>query len=333
MNTALYAWSGIGDALMALPLLQGLKAGGHRASLAGNEFMRPFYRFLEETGACDAPFLYKSRTPSSWASRLRDLDFLLLPPDVGWKDHPSLAAFKALSAPARPILRAFLGLKDARFIPKARIKTRSSKAPETTNLALSYVRYLEEGFGLPFKEDFLFLPKEALARMQNEAAPALKEAGLAAKPYAAIYRATKGAARNMPEGLIQKIAAFCRSRDLRLVEVGGQGPDDPAARPDTLDWRGRLNFWQLSGVFNQSRMVFSIDGGLLHLALAARAKVCSFWGPTIPESIVFPAHPFHKPLCRYLPFQPYRGETPPPDAAMAFDFSNNDIARAAEELS
>ncbi len=332
MNVALYAWSGLGDALMALPLLQGLKAAGHDAALAGNESMRPFYNFLAEAGVCGEPLIYQSRTPSSWAARLRDLDILLLPPDAHWKDHKALASFKAAGILARPVLRAALGLKDARFIAEARVKTRSSKAPEAVNLALSYARCLEERFSLPFKKDFLFLPETALERARGEALPRLMEAGFSQEPYAALYRATKGKTRDLPEALIRKISEFCTAKGWRLIEVGGSGPEAPTPCPGVLDWRGQLNFWELAGVFGRARMVFSIDGGLLHLALACRTKTVSVWGPTIPESRTNPQFSGHYALCRYLPFQPYLDGPQPTNAAQAFDFSAADIARAAQAL-
>jgi heptosyltransferase-2 len=51
---------------------------------------------------------------------------------------------------------------------------------------------------------------------------------------------------------------------------------------------GKCNFNQSSSLIQQSKLVFSHDTGLMHVAAAFKKKVYSIWGNTIPEFGMYP---------------------------------------------
>ena len=51
---------------------------------------------------------------------------------------------------------------------------------------------------------------------------------------------------------------------------------------------GKCNFNQSASLIQQSKLVFSHDTGLMHVAAAFKKKVYSIWGNTVPEFGMYP---------------------------------------------
>ncbi len=326
--------SGLGDILMSLPILYGLKAQGHEVYGVGNESTRGLYDFLVGEKIIAGAKIYQTHSPVSWRREIRDLDQLILVGYFGFGLNP-LGLFRLTLPFARLFLHFFQNIKDVRFMETVWVGTSSSKFTTMISRPLSYVGCLEKSFGIAFNPEHIYFEERVLEKARARAEKILSERGLTSRQYAVLYPATSRAEKNMPPVLFKKILEYCLNQGLGIILIGEPAHGDSLSLPDSrvIDLRGRRDFEELVGLLALSQVVFSIDGGLLHLALASRAKTVSFWGATIPDFLVFPNHPYHHPLCRYLAFQPYEGK-PVSEArrAEAFDFSADEIARAAKSL-
>ncbi len=334
MKIGIHNGSGLGDILMALPLLYGLRDAGHEVYGVGNESTRSLYDFLAREKAIAGIKIYQSHSPLSWRREIRDLDIFLLVGYFGYGLNP-LGLSRFLLPLLSPFLRFFQGVKKIIYMNTIDVETLSPKTPRITNRPLSYIRSLEYQFGLNFNSDSIFLDETILSRAREKIRPLLSERGLEPGKYGVLYPATGSMERNMPEFLINRIAEYCFEQEIKLVVVGDSMPKNFGLdkKDWVVDWSGRRDFGELVGLFSLSRMVFSIDGGLLYLALTSRCPVVSFWGATIPDSRVVSNHPYHHFLCRYLPFQPYEGESiSERERDEAFNFSKDEIAKAVEEF-
>jgi ADP-heptose:LPS heptosyltransferase len=339
-EAAAFVWSGIGDALMALPLLRGLRRSGRASFLLGKASSDVFYRFLQEEGVITGFRTYQRHSGSgfraewrSWAEAFSGWELVLLPPRssiaAARREQRLLNLLLRSSALALPVMRLSWGIGRIEYIAEA-----PTEGIGEANRSLSYRRCLAAGFGVEPEPGDLFFSEETTARCVEAALPWLAAKNLSPGNYAVLYAATQGRERDLPGGLIAKINRLVRDRGLRLALVGdpahgGEWPADLLAH--AADCRGRREFRELLGLLGLSRAVFSVDGGLLHLALAARSpRVVSFWGPSSPRSRVGPDYPQHRALWRDLGFQPCLGR---PEAfsrrAEMFDFSDREIAEAA----
>jgi ADP-heptose:LPS heptosyltransferase len=336
----MYTWPGIGDTLMAMPLIQGLQQSGRKVFLLGTEGNKHFYEFLWRENIVSGFRTYQSREigfNSCIRSRydtLKGWDCLIFPPlNIHWfRYQPGLVSLQAgipfLSFLLKPILRT------KRFIRVEGIyANRKMRKSIEYNRMESYMECLEHRFDIPFKEEFLFLPKKVLQKAGELVQDILSHHGLYASRYVVIFPETKGRERNMPASLFSKISEWAHQREFKLVLVGGKSTNSSLQQiySNTVDLRGNRDFLELIGLFNKSRLVFSVDGGLMHLSLASRAHTVSFWGPTVPESRIAIGHPYHHPLCRNLPFQPCFGnKISEKQYQEMFDFSSNDIAKCVQ---
>ena len=335
MKIGIHNGSGLGDILMSLPLLYGLRDAGHEVYGVGNESTRSLYDFLAKEKVVAGAKIYQSHSPLSWRREIRDLDILLLVGYFGYGLNP-LGLARFLAPPLSPFLRFLQGIRKIVYMNTIEVETLSPKIPRIDSRPLSYIRSLEYQFELNFNPDSIFLDETILGRSREKIKPLLSERALEPGKYAVLYPATGSMERNMPESLVNRIAEYCFERKIKLVFVGDLAPKNFGldAHESVVDWSGRRDFGELAGLFSLSRAVFSIDGGLLYLALASRCPVVSFWSATIPESRITPNHPYHHPLCRYLPFQPYEGKFMSDSKRLeAFNFSKEEIARAVEALS
>jgi hypothetical protein len=333
MKLTLYTWSGIGDSLMALPLIYALKSLGHEVILPSNQQALPFYEFLRDQEIISGIASYRHRSVVDWIRAFGNTDKLILPAGVERWQHPLLWALRKGAPAFGPFLRLGLRIKELETIEDVHEKSPSPKLPLASNRAQSYIHWIER-YGLDFKLDWLFFEDRVLLKCRERIQKLLIGKGLEPGEYAILYPATIRAEKNMPEPLVNQIAEYCFERKIKLVFVGDLAPKNLGldAHESVVDWSGRRDFGELAGLFSLSRAVFSVDGGLLHLALASRCPVVSFWGATIPDALVMPNHPYHHPLCRYLPFQPYEGEIVSDSKRLeAFNFSKQEIERAVQK--
>ncbi len=331
MKIGIHNGSGLGDILMSLPLLYGLKAQGHEVWGIGNNSTRPLYNFLSEQKILAGAKIYQSHSLSAWRKEIRDLDRLLLVGYFGLGLNP-LGLFRIGLPVLRPFLSVVQNIREISYMETAWVQTVSSKSPRLPSRPLTYIHCLEKNFGGVFKPETLFFQEDVLKKARLRAEKTISDQGLRAHQYAVLYPATRGDERNIPLELLNEIIRYLSHLGLKLILIGdpSHGGYPPLRDANLIDWRGRRDFEELVGLFSLSRVVFAVDGGLLHLALASRAKTVSFWGPTLPESRVVSNHPYHRPLCRYLPFQPYEGEKiTDAQRAEVFNFSIEEIAKAA----
>ncbi len=336
-QTALFVWSGLGDALMAFPLLRGFRNAQGEVFLIGKESARPFYDFLKEWDIISGYRVYSRRSPqglwndlTSWKKAFSGWPQVLLPPRsslmAAGKNQIILNALRLSWPLAFPILKTALGIGALSFIDDAFVPGLSSGE---ANRALSYSQCLERKFSLPFEKDFLFFPQTTLSAAEKAARPLLDQLGLKNSAYLVLYPATQAGfqegKRNLPHSLISKILDWAEAQNFSVVAVGSSAHVNSALAPfqsRMINFSGEKSFLELIGIFRHSRLAFCADGGLLHLALASRCPVVSFWGPTSPNTFSYPHHPYHRAL-----YKPSRTLSLPD----AFDFSREDISGAVQE--
>ena len=103
MKIGIHNGSGLGDILMSLPLLYGLRDAGHEVYGVGNESTRSLYDFLAREKAIAGIKIYQSHSPLSWRREIRDLDIFLLVGYFGYGLNPL-----GLSRFLLPLLSPFL---------------------------------------------------------------------------------------------------------------------------------------------------------------------------------------------------------------------------------
>jgi len=80
-RVGIYLWSGIGDTLLALPLINGLEDNGYKTILLANTRLSHFLSFLKDEGQISDVVLYKTHSPDEWITKIRNLDLLIFPPE------------------------------------------------------------------------------------------------------------------------------------------------------------------------------------------------------------------------------------------------------------
>ncbi|TLU99307.1 glycosyltransferase family 9 protein [Dyadobacter luticola] len=94
---------------------------------------------------------------------------------------------------------------------------------------------------------------------------------------------------------VPRMIELCRKIDYPIILLGG--PEDAeageairAAVGDTFIYNscGKYNFNQSASLIQKSKIVFTHDTGLMHVAAAFKKKVYSIWGNTVPEFGMYP---------------------------------------------
>jgi ADP-heptose:LPS heptosyltransferase len=362
MRVGIFTHSAIGDTMMALPLIQGLRRGGHHVALIGKEQIRPFYEYLERENIISEGITYRSvllppsptngGAPNSkaiitipkgtpirnilgllepkWRLRMGQLDVLLIPWEI--RRYVRLSFRLVMEMIPMPILAKLLGVRHLHFIEEATVIPQRLGVPPAINRTVSYIRCLENEFHREFQLDSLFLPDDTLRRAEEKARKLLSSHHLTAGSYAVLYPATQELQRSMPNFLVARIMSCAKRVGLETVLIGSRDHGFPITGSNvsaTIDLRGPLEFEEIFGLMCKSRINLAVDGGLLYMALAVRNPVVSFWGSTIPESRVLQAHPHHHALSRHLtyPRNLHLSKVNSMTEA-AFDFSENEIANA-----
>ncbi len=112
--------------------------------------------------------------------------------------------------------------------------------------------------------------------------------------YAAMAIGAQHFTKRLP---LEKLVELCRRISLPLVLLGGKEDAGRGAELESqLKKEGRL-IWNSCGKFNlnqsaslvqQSKLVFSHDTGLMHIAAAFGREIYSIWGNTIPGFGMYP---------------------------------------------
>jgi hypothetical protein len=274
-----------------------------------------------------------------WAQKdIANLDCLLLPPEL--KLHTFMSRLRQWEPVTSKGLRLVFGIREVLHVEDAKIGSLYLKR-DIVNQALSYQICLENIFNVSPKNEEIYFPNATLRKADFMTRDFISST-FGGRPFVVVYAATWGPReamrRDIPPWLLDVLVEWARLRGIALILVGQKdhGPQIPTSLSlNSVDFRGKRSFLELMGLFRASRLVFAMDGGLLHLALASQAPTVSFWGPTLPESRVVSNHPFHFPMCKYLPFQPYFGDQIPDSEAIqrtkaAFDFDLSAVSQVAE---
>lgn len=333
MKVGLSTYSSIGDNLLALPLINGLKDNNYDVIQIGNNKIVNFYNYLKIHNIINDYKLYISNDVFSYLN-INNLDILLFPPN---SQREGILKFvydnkKVLSFFSKYILN----IKKIEFIESVLVNSKGKKNTSTINLNLSYISKLENAFNIKFKIDYLFFKDSLINEGKKNIKQFFDNNYLDEEDFIIIYAFTKDITRSMTKELLTKLIRIGCENNYRIFLVGNEndgkkyeefiGNQINFKKNKVLNLAGKLTFSELAGLFNKSRFVFSIDGGLLHFSLACKAKTISFWGSTIPESIIYPNHPYHFPMCRYLDFQPFLGESFTQDQiSLSFKFTDEEI--------
>jgi len=94
---------------------------------------------------------------------------------------------------------------------------------------------------------------------------------------------------------LNRMIELCEKINFPVVLLGGK---EDAANGDMIEKAigkhfiynacGKCNFNQSASLIQQSKLVFSHDTGLMHVAAAFKKKIYSIWGNTVPEFGMYP---------------------------------------------
>lgn len=94
---------------------------------------------------------------------------------------------------------------------------------------------------------------------------------------------------------LERMIELCQKINYPIVLLGGkEDAENGEAIERTLGKErvynacGKCNFNQSASLVEQSKLVFSHDTGLMHVAAAFKKKVYSIWGNTVPEFGMYP---------------------------------------------
>lgn len=94
---------------------------------------------------------------------------------------------------------------------------------------------------------------------------------------------------------LERMIELCQKISYPIVLLGGkEDADNGEAIEQALGKErvynacGKCNFNQSASLVQQSKLVFSHDTGLMHVAAAFKKKVYSIWGNTVPEFGMYP---------------------------------------------
>jgi ADP-heptose:LPS heptosyltransferase len=120
--------------------------------------------------------------------------------------------------------------------------------------------------------------------------------------YAAFAIGAQHATKRLPE---EKILELCRKISIPVVLMGGKEDGAVGERIEqTLLAEGRQVFnacgkyslHQSASLVRQSRVVFSHDTGLMHIAAAFQKEIYAIWGNTVPAFGMYPYRTAHHAL-------------------------------------
>jgi heptosyltransferase-2 len=282
-TAVLLTYTGIGDLLMALPLLGALRPR-FRALPAVHAPLGPLADILREDGLIEGhlPFrrsLRFGRDPLGHVEAWRALR--RLGPDV-------------LLIYGKPVLgfAARLGLFRARRVlygglrgPAPRPGRAFEAIPPSGNQSRDYLRFAER-LGVPAGPGRARLSAGTRAALARAAAP---RAG--GPEYAVVAPWTTDPRRQAPLSFFRDAIRIIADEGRLPVVVTGVPGDRPAAREliegvggtRVRSVVGETGLPEALGILAGARFVLSNDGGTLHLALLAGTRCIAAFGPTAPE--------------------------------------------------
>ncbi|HYW30979.1 MAG TPA: lipopolysaccharide heptosyltransferase II [Gemmatimonas sp.] len=113
-------------------------------------------------------------------------------------------------------------------------------------------------------------------------------------PLVALAPGSVWATKRWPsyDALAQRLATLARTRDARIVVLGGSGDAPLAAaisaalttmdRPAALDATGKLSLLASAALIGRARVLVTNDSAPLHLASAMNTPTVALFGPTVP---------------------------------------------------
>lgn len=139
-----------------------------------------------------------------------------------------------------------------------------------------------DGMGLDY-----FVPSEDIVDVQN-----LPE------PYRNGYAAMAIGAQHLTKKLpVHRIIDVCKLSPFPVILLGGkedfaQGEEVAAqfknSDKNVLNACGAYSLHQSASLVQQSKLVFTNDTGLMHIAAAFKKEIYSFWGNTVPAFGMYP---------------------------------------------
>ncbi|AYQ35016.1 glycosyltransferase family 9 protein [Runella sp. SP2] len=94
---------------------------------------------------------------------------------------------------------------------------------------------------------------------------------------------------------LERMIELCQKISYPIVLLGGKEDADNGeaieralGKERVYNACGKCNFNQSASLVQQSKLVFSHDTGLMHVAAAFKKKVYSIWGNTVPEFGMYP---------------------------------------------
>lgn len=280
---------GIGDIILALPMIRALKERGTRITFVtgpGNLDWLARQETIDELLVVDFQRVWRSPRLFALFRRIRELqaDACI---DLTQSAHFSAILGFASRAPIR------VGFENRN--PKKRNKNRmyTHLVPFSgfEHMAACFFDLLQP-FGIPRPQPLRLLAP-SFSQADSEAVRAfLHEAGCAADPLVGIHASGAIAAKRWPLAGWAEICNDLIGRGYSVIAVGGAGEEEAIARIAAaishhprrfINAAGRLTLSQLFALMPRLKFFVANDGGPMHIAAAAGLPTLGLFGPEVPR--------------------------------------------------
>jgi ADP-heptose:LPS heptosyltransferase len=280
---------GIGDIILALPMMQALKEHGARITFVTGPANRDWLsrqQFIDELLVVDFQRVWRSPQMFSLFRRIRDL------PVDACIDLTQSAHFSALLGFVSPAsIRVGFENKNRKKQNKNRMYTHLVPFSGFEHMAACFFDLLQP-FGIRPPEPLRLLAPSFFNTDRDAVSAFLLETGCAADRLVGIHASGTIPAKLWPLAGWVEICDDLIRRGYSVIAVGGQGEEGAIARiaaavghhaPRFINAAGRLTLSQLFALMPRLKFFVANDGGPMHIAAAAGLPTLGLFGPEVPR--------------------------------------------------
>ena len=280
---------GIGDIVLALPMMQALKEHGTRITFVTGPANRDWLSrqtFIDDLLIVDFQRVWRSPRIFSLFRRIRGLQV------DACIDLTQSAHFSALLGFVSPAsIRVGFENKNRKKQSKNRMYTHLVPFSGLEHMAACFFDLLQP-FGIRRPEPLRLLAPSFFSTDRDAVSAFLLEAGCAADRLVGIHASGTIPAKRWPLAGWVEICGDLIRRGYSVIAVGGQGEEEAVARlaaavghgsPRFVNAAGRLTLSQVFALMPRLKFFVANDGGPMHIAAAAGLPTLGLFGPEVPR--------------------------------------------------
>ncbi|MCU0236494.1 MAG: glycosyltransferase family 9 protein [Acidobacteria bacterium] len=280
---------GIGDIILAMPMMQALKESGTRITFVTGPANRDWLarqKCIDDLLVVDFQRVWRSPRIFSLLRRIRNLQV------DACIDLTQSAHFSAILGYVSPAaMRIGFENRNRRKRNKNRMYTHLVPFSGSEHMAACFFDLLQP-FGIRRPQPLRLQPPAYSSADIDAVSAFLRGAGCATAPLVGIHASGAIPAKRWPFSGWAEICGDLIHRGYAVIAVGGDGEQEAVASiaaaigsrsPRFVNAAGRLTMMQLFALMPRLKFFVANDGGPMHVAAAAGLPTLGLFGPEVPR--------------------------------------------------